>query len=301
MMNLLLFLFCALVTLHAVDSWSYGLHRYSSRSIRPKGQKTTALFSQTSGSELTVPAELKAAVLDVAKTLWGADAWASVLFSQQDEITEGEAHFPSDLSFSTRLDYFLDKALAGDAAAQHSAGLLLWSGFCVKENEVSSAAWHAAAACQGHLDSMTVLGGCLRKGIGVPSNSQLGLKLIDYTASVGNPAGVNKKAAMQEENDNYQAAARLYEECLQGNRANALLYFNMGYLLVNGANGVEKDVPRGEELWRCAVDLAPDEGSEEAAFFMYQRVKYTDEEEADQLLQLSADLGYPDALDIVES
>mmetsp|Transcript_1551 Transcript_1551/g.2306 ORF Transcript_1551/g.2306 Transcript_1551/m.2306 type:complete len:159 (+) Transcript_1551:581-1057(+) len=121
----------------------------------------------------------------------------------------------------------------------------------------------------------------------------LGLKLIQYCASKGNPTGVNKQAALLESNeDDYYGAVQLYESCVKSGRINALLLFNLGWSLVNGQGVDRKDVSRGISLWKEAVSLAPDEGSEEAAWCLYEEYKRDDPKEADKWFGIAMDLGY---------
>jgi TPR repeat protein len=107
---------------------------------------------------------------------------------------------------------------------------------------------------------------------------------------------VNKKAALLESNSDERGAFLIYEECYNRGKANALLLFNLGWCLVNGEGVDKKDVERGEKLWRKAVDMAPDEGSEEAAWFLYEQYRRNDPKEAEQWLDLAVNLGYDDAV-----
>lgn len=255
-----------------------------------------------------IPANLISNVNQVVNNLWNNVSLPSNPTSNMSSWTlQGEAIYPPDMPYTQRLSYFLDQSQKGDASAQHSAGLLLWSGYCHchrhchdKQRPVESIMWHGAAACQGHLDSLAILGGCLRKGIGIQRNVLLGLSLIEYVASVGNPSGVNKKAAMMEDNNNFIGALQLYEDSLKHGKTNALLLFNLGHLLLHGNDGVLKEISRGEELLRLAVDLAPDEGSEEAAYFLYHHLKQDQHQEAMMFLRISASLGYPESIKIIE-
>lgn len=122
---------------------------------------------------------------------------------------------------------------------------------------------------------------------------------------MGNPSGVNKKGAMtmMESNDDYIGAMRLYRECYQDDskRTNALLLFNLGYCLIHG-EGVDHDIEEGEKLWRDAVALAPEEGSEEAAWFLYQQYSERGDDNDDDVvkarhyLDIAAELGLEDAV-----
>lgn len=219
---------------------------------------------------------------------------------------QGEMPLPSSIPYSERFSYFMQAANNGDPRAQHSVGLLLWNGFASSKEEdatidpASSARWHAAAAIQGNLDALAVFGGCLRTGTGVGKckNITLGLRCIEFAASVGNPSGVNKKAALMEANDDYSTAMKLYRECYEdtSKRINALLLFNLGYCLIHG-EGIDHNIEEGEQLWRDAVKLAPEEGSEESAWFLYQQYsERRDSNMAKHYLNIAADLGLEDAL-----
>ena len=235
----------------------------------------------------------------------------------------GEMPLPPSVPHAGRLEYYETIALeVRDPRAQHSLGLLLWNGFCTggeaSRDADASARWHAAAAAQGHLDAVAVLGGCLRTGAGVPKRggdgrwgTELGIRCIEYVAGIGNPTGINKKAALLESGGDYHGAARLYESCVaregmeegmggSASAANALLLFNLGWCLVNG-EGTPRDVARGEGLWRmAATDLAPDEGSEEAAWFLSLQYEREDPQEAARWGRLAAILGYDDAIDVYD-
>eukprot|EP00985_Skeletonema_marinoi_P022470 scaffold14356_cov194-Skeletonema_marinoi.AAC.15 len=265
---------------------------------------------------ITLPLDISCDVRLVAEDLWGSpEAVGSILMSSEHindsgiilchPDCQGEMPLPSSIPISQRFSYFEQQAQKGDPRAQHSIGLLLWNGFTSPTEQTSidpeaSARWHAAAALQGNLDALAVFGGCLRTGTGVGKckNIALGLRCIDYSASVGNPSGVNKKGAMMESNDDYFGAMILYRECYEdeSKRTNALLLFNFGYCLIHG-DGVDNDVEEGENIWKDAVALAPEEGSEEAAWFLYQQYSERgDMEKARHYLDIAADLGLEDAV-----
>ena len=135
-------------------------------------------------------------------------------------------------------------------------------------------------------------------GTGVARNVELALQLIEYSATQQNSTGVNKKAALEESNLNYHAAFQLYEKCMQTSQPNALLFMNLGWCLMEG-EGTSKDAKRGEEMWHKAAEMAPGEGSEEAAWFLYRHYLREDENEARKWLQLAAALGYDEALGMI--
>jgi hypothetical protein len=250
--------------------------------------------------EVVVPEGLTKEIRSIAEKLWGGSEQLKNLIlpeASTNNLLSGESPF-SGTNYSDRAIFFESQAKLGDPQAQHSLGLLLWSGFCGKKDEIASAQWHAAAAAQNHLDGMAVLGGCLRTGTGVTKNVELGLRLIEYSATQHNPTGVNKKAALEESNSNYHAAFQLCEKCMQTSQPNALLFMNLGWCLMEG-EGTSKDVKRGEEMWHKAAEMAPDEGSEEAAWFLYRHYLREDEKEALKWLQLAAALGYDEALGMV--
>lgn len=252
--------------------------------------------STSKTSFAAIPTHLEEAINLVALSLWGPQELQKVLPVSERQVKDkknpvltGEAHWDSNsLDYIQRRQVFKTRALDGDSCAQHSLGLLLWNGYCGAPNEIESARWHAAAAVQHHLDAMAVLGGCLRTGAGVAPNVELGLELIAYTAQQRNPTGINKQAALEEAADNYEKAFALYQSCPH---PNALLLMNLGWSYMEGA-GTSKDTLKGIDSWKDAVLLAPDEGSEEAAWFLYQHYRRDDPKEAQKWLSIAASLGY---------
>lgn len=228
----------------------------------------------------------------IAQELWKGGE-IPVLSSTEGCVLEGEAELIDGVAFPERAEYFRREALRGCPKSQHSYGLLLWSGFgSVQRDDEVSAKFHAAAASQHHLDGMAVLGGCLRSGTGVKQNVALGLNIIEYCASTGNPTGVNKKAALLESNDDDFGAVKLYEDSFKSGRVNALLLFNLGWCLVNGRGVNQKDTGRGVLLWKEAARKAPDEGSEEASWYLYEEFRRDNPKEAQEWLELAEELGY---------
>jgi hypothetical protein len=309
---LLLIIFCNTIVTNGFISIHYSFIRYSNHRS----------FTSRSGGDgqadtITLPPpDISSDVRSIAKDLWGdPESLGSVLLMSRSECNsdiichpdyQGEMPLPSSIPISQRFSYFEQQAQKGDPRAQHSTGLLLWNGFTSSTEQTqidpeASARWHAAAAVQGNLDALAVFGGCLRTGTGVGKYKSiaLGLCCIEYAASIGNPSGVNKKGAMMESNDDYSGAMRLYRECYEdeSKRTNALLLFNLGYCLIHG-EGVDRDVEEGEKLWRDAVALAPEEGSEEAAWFLYQQYSERgDVVKARQCLDIAASLGLEDAIE----
>lgn len=261
--------------------------------------------------EETVPLDLLPQIRAVADDLWADEEFkpfslSSRTIDKHDDSTttttttptalnvpsEGEAELPSNIPYPQRAKYFQNQALKGDPKAQHSYALLLWNTYGnVKRNPESSAKYHAAAASMLHLDGMAALGGCLRTGTGVKRNVALGLKLIDYCASVHNPTGVNKKAALLESNGDNIGEMGLYQSNYNNGRVNALMLFNIGWCYIHG-QGIDKDREIGIGLIKDAASMAPDEGSEEAAWFLYEEFQRDDPREADKWLRLAEDLGY---------
>jgi len=264
---------------------------------------TRQYVSNNSNAEIQIPLDLQKKIQTIAKHLWGKNDIPTLKpFTENDgTLTEGEATLNDDISFSQRADIFYEEAINGCPKAQHSYALLLWNGFGgVEQDPEASARFHAAAAFQNHLDGMALLGACLRTGSGMEEDEALGIKLINYCASQGNPTGVNKKAALvdsyEEYRDEYEAV-RLYEECYESGRVNAMLLFNLGWCLVNGEGVDRKDVGRGIDLWKEAANMAPDEGSEEAVFGIYEAYKRDDPQEAEKWLDMAVELGYDGAIE----
>jgi TPR repeat protein len=118
--------------------------------------------------------------------------------------------------------------------------------------------------------------------------------LIVYPSISNIIAGINKKAALFEASDNYREAVQLYENSIVNGRINALLLFNLGWCVIHGLGVVnkKKDAIRGRQLWKEAVALAPDQGSEEAAWFLYKEYERDDPTEAQHWYDIAIALGY---------
>jgi len=266
------------------------------------------LYFKKSGTDSVnnnvVPSSLYDQILPIASLLWDGEDIPSLDTKSNGEIQiqQGEAELPEGIDFSDRAHYFLQEANRGCPKAQHSIALLLWNEYAgVKRDEAASAKWHAAAAIQGHLDGMALFGGILRTGTGLKGivsdknrkqNISLGLSLIDYCAQMNNPTGVNKKAALFEIDEDYESAFHLYQACYDRGNTNALLKFNLGWCWINGYGVTKKDAVKGQGVWREAVEMAPDEGSEEAAWHLYEQCTRENPKVADSWLHIAIKLGY---------
>lgn len=218
---------------------------------------------------------------------------------------QGEMRFDElHVAHSERYATAEAKAYEGDGRAQQTLGLLLYSGVGGAPCDVrASAEWHAAAAAQGNVDALAVLGGCLRKGVGAEVDEQTGVDLITAAAEAGSPVGLVKLAALYEDGaGGYPAdswrSAKLFERA--ANLGSALGYFNHGWAKIHGL-GTTRDLDAGVEAWRMAMSLAPDDGAEEAAFNLYAERKLLTSAQTAQIkpvacLRLSASLGYDKAV-----
>mmetsp|Transcript_21657 Transcript_21657/g.32907 ORF Transcript_21657/g.32907 Transcript_21657/m.32907 type:complete len:341 (-) Transcript_21657:473-1495(-) len=293
-------------------------HQYRCPCHRHASLYASSKNNANGSCSILIPNDVACDVRSIAEILWGGqESLDKVMMTTQDQHgsstpcqqqQQGEIPLPASVPYSQRYSYFLQRANEGDPRAQHSVALLLWNGFAAATSNdepnidpEASARWHAAAAVQGNVDALAVLGGCLRTGSGVGAckNVAFGLRCIEYAASVGNPSGVNKKGAIMESNDDFLGAMRLYRECYEDDtkRINPLLLFNLGYCLVHGDGTDGDDMEVGERLWRDAVEMAPEEGSEEAAWFLYQQYSARDDEDtAGVFLNVAADLGHQDAV-----
>ena len=316
------------ISFQPISSPTYHHRQYSLFSSTSHHSRTSLFLSRELISIQPPPKDLQEKIKRVAISLWGGLENIPTIKKCPTNTNpnfipvEGEADFlplhtsnNNQMEFSKRGTFFKEQAMNGNPKAQHSYGLLLWNGFSstngVAQNAEESAKFHAAAAYQNHLDSIAILGGCLRTGSGIPKKVQkeiiiddavqFGIQLIEYCAQEGNPTGINKKAALYEIQDDAdeESAFELYKQSYYENgRYNALTLFNLGWYYMNGmGNLAKKEEGRGIELWKVAVTMAPDEGSEESAWFLYDYYKRDEPKEAEKWLQIAYDLGFPDAID----
>lgn len=277
-------------------------HAFSTRTQKRQTKNHVLFESQPNEIEIDI-LEMQKQIKIITQNLWEGEIIQSSSFRESQEsdkrllyFTEGEKDIPEGMTFSERAMYFQQEAEKGCPKAQHSLGLLYWNGFAnVKVNEKKSAKFHAAAALQNHLDAIAVLGGCIRTGTGIKKDVTLGLKMIEFCALQNNPSGVNKKCRLLEDNDNESDAFRLYKENYELGRVNALLLFNLGWCYMNG-QGVHKNTEEGIKMWEKAAALAPDEGAEEASWYLYEHYKRDLPVESEKWISVAADLGFEEAI-----
>jgi len=218
---------------------------------------------------------------------------------------QGELVFADIVDYDQRFALAEPMAHAGDSQAMQTLGLLCYSGVggAPSADAHKSAQWHAAAAAQGNVDALAVLGGCVRRGVGARQDEELGLELIKAAAAVDSPVGLTKLGVLYDEgasgvsSDPWQAC-QLFERAAA--RGSAIGLFNHGWALVHGI-GVARDVERGLAQWAAAVRTAPEDGSEEAAYALYEERRWMTEAQVAELrpgkcLLLSASLGFDEAV-----
>ena len=233
---------------------------------------------------------------------WVAHQSLMKLSANNDPVLppQGEYLFASSTDFGDRFAIAEPLAHAGDSLAQQTLGLLIFSGVGGAPQDLrASAEWHAAAAAQGNIDALATLGGCVRRGVGAEQDEATGRTLIEAAAAAGSPVGLSKLGVLYDEGasglspDSWRAA-----QCFEAAaaRGSALGLFNHGWALLYGI-GSARDVQRGLAAWKAAAALAPEDGSEEAAFHLYEeRALLPDRAEAVIYLKLSHDLGFDKAV-----
>ncbi|EOD12043.1 hypothetical protein EMIHUDRAFT_437402, partial [Emiliania huxleyi CCMP1516] len=122
------------------------------------------------------------------------------------------------LATEERYSAVADAAHGGDGTAQHTLGLLHYSGVGgAQRDERESAYWHAAAAVAGNVEALATLGGCVRRGVGAELDEAAGLDIITACAAAGSPVGLVKLGVCHEDGDlprkpaDAQRAAALFE------------------------------------------------------------------------------------------
>jgi TPR repeat protein len=200
---------------------------------------------------------------------------------------------------SERFAAVKDAAHNRDPLAMHTLGLLHYSGVGgASRDETKSAYWHAAAAAEGNIEALATLGGCVRRGVGAAQDKSIGIVIIEACAAAGSAVGLVKLGVMHEEGavpglpPDFNAAANLFERAaavrladggatdggVTGGgggsdepgraRRSALGLFHHGFACMYGI-GVARDVEAAAAAWLAAARLAPDDGSEEAAWGLF--------------------------------
>lgn len=219
------------------------------------------------------------------------------------EPGKGEYQFDSDLKLSKssllqRSNILIDKALEEDSTAQHSLGLLYHMGYGgVLQSDEYSTKWHAISALYGNIDAIAVLGGCLRKGSGIKQNKELGLELIYYAAEKLSPFGLVKKAHVieQEEGEGKEKEILKLYELAASIPKSAIGLFNYGYMLYYTKNKKIRDREKAQQLFKVACDLAPNDGSDEAAHHLSLSLGGVDDVNGRNYMGIAAALGNQEA------
>ena len=197
-------------------------------------------------------------------------------------------------------------AYEGDSRAMQSLGLLYYGGIggVPSADERFSAQWHAASAARGNLDALATLGGCIRRGVGAEQHEVLGVELVRAAAAAGSPVGLTKLGNLHDDGasglaQDSWAAAQCFARAAEPGTS-ALGLFAHGWSLVYGI-GSPRDVENGFAAWAAAAALAPDDGSEEAAFFLYDERSAMSAAQVKKYrpgahLRLAASLGYETAV-----
>lgn len=259
------------------------------------------LQSQTQWPE---PEEVAFACAEAIASITGAAVAAEAAVPPQ-----GEYDFGPDLEpalFYQRFSIVEGPAYEGDARAMQTMGLLYYHGVGGVPNadERFSAQWHAASAARGNVDAMATLGGCIRRGVGAERHGEIGLSLIQAAAAADSAVGLTKLGILHDDGehgltqDSWAAAQCFERAAVQG--PSALALFNHGWALFHGI-GTVRDVERGLTQMEAAAALAPDDGSEEAAFFLYDERLAMSAEQVDTYrpgskLRLAASLGFDKAV-----
>lgn len=121
---------------------------------------------ESTDDDTIIPSNLCNEILPIATSSWNGKAIPSSLNSANEDVTiqESESYLPCGIDWSARTQYFFRQAeIKGCPKAQHSIALMYWNEYGgIQQDPALSAKWHAAAAIQGHLDGIALLGGILR-------------------------------------------------------------------------------------------------------------------------------------------
>ena len=147
----------------------------------------------------------------------------------------------------------------------------------------------------------------MRRGVGVGRDEDVGRTIIEAAAAAESPVALCKLGVMHDEGCGQQRDAWQAARCFEAAAAqgSALGQFNWGWALVHGI-GVSRDVPAGIAQWVAAMDQAPNDGSEEAAYQLFEERRLIDDLDLYgtvsplSCLRLSASLGLDLAVERIE-
>ncbi len=160
------------------------------------------------------------------------------------------------------------KAMAGDAGAQFSLGVMYRDGQGVPKDEAKAAEWYQKAAAQGNVNAQYSLGWSYDRGEGVPKDKQQAVVWYRKAAEQGYAPAQASLGFMYlfglDVKDKQQAVVWYRKAAEQGN---ASAQFSLGFMYEDG-QGVPKDEQQAVAWYRKAAEQGH-AGAQESLGVMY--------------------------------
>ena len=93
------------------------------------------------------------------------------------------------IAFTPAYEAYSDAALKGCPTAAYQAGLCLWNGIGVKENDQMAVAFFTLATTEGVADAAFALGNCFEHGYGIPMDMKKAISFYQIAADGGSAGG----------------------------------------------------------------------------------------------------------------
>jgi TPR repeat protein len=192
----------------------------------------------------------------------------------------------------------LERANAGDAAAQADLAVIYNDGVIVTQNFARAAEWAALAAEAGHAKAQNLLGRYLHTGLGGNRDQQQAVHWLGLAAETGDPDYLNDLANALENgadgSSDPAAAAKFYEMAAKAGHAEAAI--SLGVLYQEG-RGVEQDHAKAKALYEGpAAEGHARAQNNLGLLYVRGQGAPQDYERAVQLFQASAAQGFSKAM-----
>jgi TPR repeat protein len=186
-----------------------------------------------------------------------------------------------------------ERALAGDANAQHQLGVKFYNGIGTAQDFTEAARWFAMAAAQGHSGAQANLGLQYQQGTGVEFDIDKARALYQTAAANGQGLAAHNLGYLAETSGNLEEAARWYEKGAELGQANSISSLAFAY---SNGRGVAQDIEKAFILYNQAADLGDGMAVVNLGMaYLYGHKTGTDHRKGFDYLMRAADLGKIDA------
>lgn len=250
-----------------------------------------ALAAYIAGAVLAHVAEPKPSPAPIAQPAEAVDKQLAIADKVMHPASPAPAPAPSRAASANeppsdpvaRAKFYIERAKAGDAAAQYDIGVLYARGEGLVQDYASAANWFHASAAQGNVDAEYDLGVLYAQGLGVPANQTEAINWYRSAADREHPGAQFNLALAYATGagakQDYAAAARWYQRAAAHALTPAMI--NLAILYETG-NGLERS-PVDAYAWYSAAGERGDATGKARATELFKQFNDRDKARAEGL------------------